>query len=298
MTSTGTRWPTFLVIGAYKSGTTAVHHALRSHPDVFVPELKEPNFFAFVDAPDPSNPAYQRAVRDEAAYTALFASAGAAKAVGEVSPEYLANPAAPAAMARRLPDVELLAILRNPVDRAWSDWLMYAREGREREEFAAAVALQDSRQRAGEPTGYYLSTGEYAEQLVRVLAHFPRERLHVWLYDDLEATPQRVMDEVFTAIGVDPHVTLPAVERHNVGGMPRSAQDRLLLRARNRLRPALRRLPLDGLRRRASVSLDERLLRPNIEPDVRAELVEHFRPDIERVQQLLNRDLSTWLRPT
>src|SRR4051812_29797455 len=81
-----TRWPTFLVIGAYKSGTTALHHALRGHPQVFVPERKEPSFFAFADAPDASNPAYGRSVHDEASYLAMFMGAGDARAVGEVSP--------------------------------------------------------------------------------------------------------------------------------------------------------------------------------------------------------------------
>jgi hypothetical protein len=298
VTAADARWPTFLVIGAYKAGTTALHHALRAHPDVFVPELKEPSFFAFVDAPDAKNPAFERAVHDESAYGALFAAAGGATARGEVSPEYLVNPAAPAAIARRVPDVQLIATLRNPVDRAWSDWLMYAREGRESDDFERALALQESRRRAGDPTGYYLATGEYADQLARFLEHFPREQLHVWLYDDLDADTDRVMGEVFTAIGVDPHVSSPPVERHNVGGVPTSTRDRVLLSTRARLRPMLRRLPLAGLRRRMSDTLDGRLQRPSIDPDVRSQLVEHFRPDIERVQQLIDRDLSAWLRST
>jgi hypothetical protein len=291
------RWPTFLVIGAYKAGTTTVHHALRAHPDVFVPLQKEPSFFAFADAPDPASPAYERAVRDEAAYTALFADAGTATAVGEVSPEYLVNPEAPAAIAQRCPNVELIAVLRNPVDRAWSDWLMYVRDGRERDDFARALTLQEQRQRAGEPTGHYLSTGEYADQLVRYLARFPREQLHVWLYDDLDSNPDRVMREMFTALGVDPHVSPTTAQRHNVGGVPSTVRDRVLLGARNRYRPVLRRLPLAGLRRRVSSTLDERLVRPSIDPDVRATLLEHFRQDIERVQELLDRDLSIWMRP-
>lgn len=274
-----------------------VHHALRAHPDVFVPEQKEPSFFAFVDEPDPANPTYERAVRDESSYTALFAGAGTASAVGEVSPEYLVNPAAPPAIACRIPNAQLITILRNPVDRAWSDWLMYVRDGREHEEFVRALELQEPRRRAGEATGHYLSTGEYADQLGRFLALFPREQLHVWLYDDLDSDPDRVIGEVFGAIGVDPDVRATTAERHNVGGVPSSTRDRVLLSARDRLRPVLGHLPLAGLRRRVSSTLDSRLERPTIDPDVRAKLVDHFRPDIERVQVLLDRDLSIWMRP-
>jgi hypothetical protein len=297
VTETEVRWPTFLVIGAYKAGTTTLHHLVRAHPDVYVPEQKEPSFFAFVDGGDPTNPAYERAVRDESAYTQLFADAGDARAIGEVSPEYLVNAAAAPAIASRLPAVQLIAVLRNPVDRAYSDWLMYVREGREPDDFARALELQAARREAGDATGHYVGTGEYAEQLARYVDLFPREQLHVWLYDELDADPSRVLREVFATIGVDPDVSPPQVQRHNVGGIPRSGADRLLLKTRDSLRPLLRRLPMSALRHRVSSNLEDRLVRPKIDPAVRAQLVEHFRPDIERLEVMLDRDLSAWLRP-
>jgi hypothetical protein len=284
------------VIGAYKSGTTALHHALRAHPEVFVPESKEPSFLAFADVPDPSNPAYSRAVRDEAAYLSLFRDAGSASAVGEVSPEYLLNPAAAESIARRIPDVTLLALLRNPVDRAFSDWVMYVRDGTERAEFARALEMQDERRRRGEPTGNYLGTGEYARQLSRYVERFPREQVHVWLYDDLVADPVRMMRQVFQALGVDPDVDVTLGD-HNVGSVPTSTRDRVLLSARTRLRPILGGLQLAGLRRRASRSLEGRLVHPEMERETRRMLVEHYRSDIEALQTLLGRDLSVWLQP-
>ncbi len=290
------RWPTFLVIGAYKSGTTTLHHLFRAHPQVFVPEFREPSYFAFADGPDPTNPTWGRAVREEADYRALFAAAGDATAVGEVSPEYLRTPAAAHSIARRIPDVTLLAVLRNPIDRAFSDWVMYRREGLDKLDFPAALDVQEERRARGEPTGFYLATGHYAEQLSHYVDVFGRERLHVWLYDDVSSDPRAAYAEMFTAIGVDPVVADLPLDWHNVGSVPASAQDRFAYAARARLRPLTSRLPLAGVRRRVSEKLEARMVRPSMDAATRAKLVAHFRPDIERLQRLLDRDLSTWLR--
>ena len=290
------RWPTFLVIGAYKAGTTTLHHVLRAHPQVFVPTRQEPSYFAFADRPDPRNPAWSKSVRDEASYRALFAEAGDAGAVGEVSPEYLFNPAASDAIARRLPEVTLIAVLRNPVDRAFSDWTMYRRDGVERLEFAEALAEQEARRARGEPTGNYLAAGAYADQLERYLSRFRPDQLHITLYDDVTADATAAYAAIFRALGVDPAAAPPVASVHNVGTVATSPVDQLAFRTRARLRPVARRLPLRGLRRRASAALDERLRRPTLDAAARARLVEYFSGDIERLQSLIGRDLSRWLR--
>jgi len=290
------RWPTFLVIGAYKAGTTSLHHVLRAHPDVFVPARREPSFFAFVDAPEPTNPAWASAVRDESEYLALFADAGSATAAGEVSPEYLLHHAAPQSIARRLPDVTLLAVLRNPVDRAFSDWVMYRREGQEKLTFEDALGVQEARQAVGDATGFYLATGQYADQIARYQDRFGRDQLHVWLYEDISTDPASAYAEMFAAIGVDPRPPQTVHEHHNLGAVPAGAVDRFAYSARTRLRPLTRRLPLAGVRRRFSSVLDERLVRPQLDASTRARLIEHFRADIERLQELIGRDLAAWLR--
>src|SRR4051812_27272699 len=226
----------------------------------------------------------------------MFAPAGGSVAAGEVSPEYLLHPAAAASIARRVPDVTLLAVLRNPVDRAFSDWVMYRREGTEKREFEAALDVQEERRRSGQPTGFYLTTGEYAEQVRRYVEVFGRDRLHIWLYEDVSADAERAYAEMFDVIGVDPAVPQQTREHHNLGAVPVGTRDRLAYSARTRLRPLTSKLPLTGARRRLSARLDERLVRPSLEPATRHRLVEHFRRDVESLQDLIGRDLSSWLR--
>jgi hypothetical protein len=101
---------------------------------------------------------------------------------------------------------------------------------------------------------------------------------------------------MFAAVGVDPNAPHLGSEHHNLGAVPVRAVDRIAYAARTRLRPVTRRLPFAGVRRRISGVLDERLMRPELDPETRAKLVVHFRADVERLQQLIDRDLSGWLR--
>src|SRR5919106_535618 len=230
--------PDFLVIGAYKSGSTALQEALRAHPDVFLP-AKGPSFFAFDEAATDDRPLPAGTVRDWDVYQALFAAAPAYAVRGEVSPEYLANPWACDRIRARVPEAKLVALLRNPVERAYSDWLMYVRDGLEQEDFATALDAQEERRRAGSPTGYYLETGFYGRQLRPYFGAFPRERIQVHLFEDFAADPGAVMRSLFVFLGVDPDRARVPERAVNVSGVPRNAAVAAAVRGGRRLAPFL-----------------------------------------------------------
>ena len=116
------RVPNFIVIGAARSGTTALYQYLRRHPDIFMSNIKEPNFFAFencsLDFEGPGAEFVNNSVASWDDYCALFANAPPGATIGEASPLYLWAPQAPACIKRRLPQVRLIAILRNPIEQA------------------------------------------------------------------------------------------------------------------------------------------------------------------------------------
>ena len=283
--------PNFLVIGAYKSGTTALQHALRGHPQVFIPERKGPVFFAFDGVPDDSNPAAARSVKTLEEYERLFEPATGEPAIGDVSPEYLANPNACGRIKARIPDAKLVAILRNPVERAYSDYLMYVRDGQEHADFAMALDEQDVRYAAGLPTGYYVRTGFFGRQLRAYFEAFPREQLQVHLFDDFARDPASVLAAMFEFLGVDPEAPAPAVERDNVSGIPRNAAVRTLIDTGRRLAPALP----GPVRRRAKGVLARGLDRPDLPAAERRRLVEIYRDDVGELEALLGRPLEHWL---
>lgn len=282
--------PEFLVIGAYKSGSTAIQEALRAHPQVFLP-AKGPSFFAFDEAPAIDRPLPPGTVRDWDAYRALFAPAPPDTVRGEVSPEYLANPWACGRIRARVPEARLVAVLRNPVERAFSDYLMYVRDGDERLDFAAALDEQEERRRAGSPTGYYLETGYYGRQLRPYFDAFPRGQIQVHLFEDFAADPDSVLEPIFAFVGVDPALGTTPERAVNVSGVPRNALVGAAVRGGKRMAPLLP----EAVRRRAKTALVRGLDRPDLEPELRARLVEVYREDVAELERLLERPLGHWL---
>ena len=274
--------PNFLVIGASRAGTTSLYHYLGAHPEIFVPAIKETNYFAHEGRRDERFPV----VRAEA-YAALFAGAGAARARGEVSPIYLTRSAVAAPrIARELPGVRLVASLRHPAERAFSNYLLQYRYGRDRRSVEEAF---------GSPDAYadYVREGGYAARVRDYAERFPRERIRILLFEDLGRDPGAALRDLFAFLGVDPDFRTDTSVRHNPGGVARRAWlNDLLLRAAPALGPHapawLRRL---GRRLRDANEAPP----PRLPPELRARLVAYYRVDVLALQDWLGRDLSAWL---
>jgi Sulfotransferase domain len=196
--------PDFLILGAQKAGTTALYSYLRRHPEITGPAFKEVSFFD------------RHYAHGERWYRAHFPIRRTG-IVGEASPSYLFHPLAPERVGAMLPEARLIAILRNPVDRAFSHYQHEVAFGREPLSFEDAVAREDERM-AGElermlaDPGYfsyawwnytYLARGRYAEQLERWLAVFPREQLRVLFTDELAEDTAATYRHVLSFLGVD-----------------------------------------------------------------------------------------------
>lgn len=299
--------PTFLVIGAMKAGTTSLEAYLAEHPEVFMSPVKEPNFFAFeghtlsfLDAHGQPSRLNWRSVTDIERYRALFAGADGHRAVGEISHWYLYHPDAAERIRSHLPDVRLIAVLRDPVERAYSEFLFHARDGRESEtSFAHALDLEEERIRRGCDDGRYVDRGLYHRQLARFYERFPSEQIRVYLFEDLRSAPEALFRDLFGFIGADPGVPVDTGTVRNVSGIPKREAVQRMLRAvawNPRLAGALKRTPLGRPLRRLHAGLQRwNLDRPAMEPEVRARLRAAFRPDVRRLQDLIGRDLGSWL---
>lgn len=298
------RLPNFLVIGAAKSGTTALWSFLRQHPQVFMPDLKEPHHFAF--EPDRAAPVFrgpgatiQRdAVTDSAAYRALFADAGQAEAVGEASALYLYLPDAAHRIRVAIPDARLVAVLRQPADRAFSSYLHLKRQGREpAPTFEAALERESARIADG--WGFlwrYRDLGHYPGQLRAYLDRFGSEQLLVHLYDDLLRDPLGVMQRTYAFLGIDASFAPDVSGRTNVGGVPRRGWRGRLLGRASPVRRAVSTVVPARLRRRAGALADRQALqREAIPPATRQRLTDEFRDEIQELAELLGRDLGAWL---
>jgi len=223
------RLPNFLVIGAMKAGTTSLHHYLAQHPDVFMLPQKETNFFAQESALCLRD----RTVTGKEEYAELFSGATSERVVGETSPAYLCVPDAPRRIAAMIPHAKLIAVLRNPIERAFSHFVMRRRQGKEtRTSFDEVIAVDDL-----DPMRSYKSRGFYGQHLSRYFEHFPREQIKVFLYEDLERDPMTIVQQILRFLDVDPQFVPDMSERHNVNP---PAEEKFTENARQQLRELYR----------------------------------------------------------
>lgn len=201
--------PDFLIAGAPKAGTTALYAALVRHPGLFLPMVKEPKFF-LSDGPPPRRggpgdaQTYQEHVWRRAGYEALFEPAPRGAVRGEATPFYLYDLEAHRRIHRLLPRVRLILVLRDPVDRAHSNWAHLRGAGLEREsDFVAACDLEPRRRAAGWAAfWHYVGLGCYGSQVAHLLSVFDREQVLVMRYRDLRDAPAATLDRVCAFLGV------------------------------------------------------------------------------------------------
>jgi hypothetical protein len=266
--------PNFFIIGAMRSGTTALSRYLGAHPEVFMAPEKEVHFFD------------RHHDRGLDWYRSRFAGAGDRPAVGEATQTYLYLPDVPARIAAVVPHGRLIAILRNPVGRAYSHYWMNRSLGTETEDFAEAVAHDPREAPAKNGPFPYLDRGRYLPQLQRVCEHFPREALHVLLLEDLIAAPGDTFGAVCAFLGID-----SGVRPENLG----TAINRHLEIRSIRVRDLGRRLPRP-LGRVVGRLNTKPVTYPPMDPGVRRELVAKMVGDNARLAAWLGRDLSVWDR--
>jgi len=298
-------FPNFLIIGAAKSGTSSLYMYLKQHPQVFMSPVKEPHFFSFNNqtkmTTGPGDPIHE-AITDFKEYEALFDGATTEKAVGEASTSYLYRPEAPERIHDVLPDVKLIAILRNPADRAFSAYMHVVRDQRETAKtFSEALALEKERKHAGwEPIWHFTSVGRYYEQLSRYYALFNRDQIRLFLYEDLAADQENLLREVYQFLNVNADFTPGSLVRYNVSGELRSKfMNRVikgLFHRPNPIRWLSRKIFPEKWRLNAATWVrHQNLLKRKFSPEVRRQLIETFREDILKLQDLINKDLSQWL---
>lgn len=291
--------PNFLVIGAFKSGTNSLYHYLEAHPQIFMCPANEPSFFAFEGKKMSGGRWAEGVVTDFEDYKKLFSGAAGRIAVGEVSPTYLVSLEAPGRIKHYLPDVKLIAILRHPVDRAYSQWQMEVRQGNEKtEDFAEAiktvkvVADGTSRRR-------FVAGSLYYQLLQKYYALFDPSQICVLLSDHLSTDREDLVKKMYEFLKVDSSFVPQNINvRFNEGGgVPRSRTGGFLLQKFFPALSGIKSLVPQGLREGFVGGVRRQLLvkPPELAPELRAELSVFFRDDILRLQDLIHEDLSMWL---
>jgi hypothetical protein len=267
--------PDFLYIGTSKAGSTWLFNALSVHPDVWLASNKGLYFF---DAHYDSGVDW---------YRGQFEGAEG-RTVGEFSHSYLSSPEAPARIAAYSSTMRLLVCLREPVDRAFSDYLDLAKNNAFTGSFTEAV----------EQYPRLLDRGRYATHLSRYLEHFPASQVHVGLFDDLKTGAQEYADGVYDFLGVDRIMLSPGDLRERMpAGRPRNAVAVGMAKRASRMAASV------GLRRwrskikrstavRSALYKQYRDDKPRLDPAIAADLRRDFTEEVARLDELLHRSVS------
>lgn len=294
--------PNFILIGAAKSGTTSFYNYVKQHPSVYVSPVAKTNFFVsnFINGKarnedlDFTSEQIQNlkfAVTTEESYQQLFQDIPAGKtALGEISPMYLNSFVAAQKIKSSNPNVKLIAMLRNPVDRAYSGYQMQLRQAGEERDFSSNL----------DPEEIYIRGGFYYDQLKRFFDVFDRSQIKIFLFEDFKQNPRQIIQEMFNFIGVDNSFSPNLETKFNQGGVPKSKG----------LYSLLFNSPLTAIAKKSLSPLIPQKIRLKLESNIKENLLSKpqamtletrkilqkiYRDDILKLEQLIEKDLQQWL---
>lgn len=298
--------PNFLIIGAPKAGTSSIYYYLKQHPQIYMSLIKEPHFFTLenqtVKFEGPGDQGrFEDAVTTFQEYCKLFEPRTTEIALGEASTTYLSSDRAPQRIKHYIPQVKLIAILRNPIDAAYSSYLHLLRDGDEEiGDFALALQAEEKRiQQNWEGLWHYKTRGFYYGQLKRYFDLFERKQLKVYLYEDFCANPLEIMRNIFQFLAVDSNFLPDLNQNYNVSARPKNLLLNQAIFKESSWKSAIKMLLPKAYRQSLSSKLKtwnyQNYEKPSMSIAVRQQLTREYTEDILKLQDLIQQDISAWL---
>lgn len=293
--------PDFLLVGAAKSGTTTLHNYLEYHPQIAMAKIKEPHFFSFYGR-STSVPAQNKVINDIGGYAQLFSSRKG-QLLGEASTTYLLHWEVTIDSIKKLYGekhqmIKVILQLRNPVERAFSHYNYLIRNGHEDMSFEQALLPHNIAERKKLRWGFdYLSPGLYAEAVMAFLETFPNTLL---VFSDELPDRNPLLNRVTNFLEINPFDfdKLPTIHANPSGRIAKGSVSNLLLRPSPIKSVVKSLLPSGAVRawkRRKEKGLHQVIEKQELQPDLRKQLVDYYTQDIKQLEEILQKDLSSWL---
>ncbi len=281
--------PNFFIIGVGKGGTTSLYKYLSSHPEIYMCPIKEPNYFAkdlykFHDCLDVQTP-----IKEFKDYIALFKNAKGKKAIGEASVSYLYSDVAPFEIKNLVPDAKIIIILRNPIERALSHFLMNLRDG---------LIVDTNFCKAIQKRPLYLKLGLYSKHIEKYFNVFNEDNVLILFYEDLKENPIDLLRKIFLFLGVSPEYLPGELNRWNASYIPKSLFiHKLIVNAQKRtanILPKTLKHVLKNMYIKFFVQKNPDNKYKSIE-GCREFLIEYYKDEIHKLSLLTKKDLNCWL---
>ena len=296
--------PDVLIVGAAKSGTTSLAFFLKQHPQIFMPR-KEPGFFAYFNEPNEAIPAgiRDRQITDFEEYSKMYENSGTERLICDASVAYLTRTPQTIANIKRVYGskykyLKIIMILRQPVERAFSHYLMFVKNGIEQLPFEEAIKESNVIARTSEQLGFdYLGNSLYFERVESFKREFPQCKIYIT--EDLK-NPDNLLKDMLDFIGISQNVNINTRVRLNPSGLPKNRKLISILHKRTGFKQFLKRVLPDrwqfGLIAAKSSLIARSVERVKIDPQLKSQLIiNRFSTDIHKTSSLIGRDLSSWI---
>ena len=279
--------PNFFIVGTPKGGTTSLFNYLEQHPEIFVPEVKEPHYFSM---PEVTKTYYKtQFITNEGDYKNLYAEAEGFKAIGDFSSSYLYHSDSAKKIKQFNPEAKIIVVLRNPWERSLSHYLMDYTQGYISVPLAKVL---DSPEEFPAYYQQYVSVSAYADQLRAYYEVFPKEHLLIVLSEDLFQHTQQELEKIFSFLGVEKSFVPKAEKAHNQYKQPRFAFVGKLKQSKA-LQAILKRTP-EGLKGfMGKILFDASKSKPDLLEE-RARLKKLLLPSVKATEKHIHKDLSHW----
>ena len=285
--------PNFIIVGAAKSGTTSLYHYLSEHPDVFMTNPKEVNYFSAEEITQQGLYYKDHKTLSFEAYKELFIGSEGFKAVGEGSVSYLFYPETPQKIHALLPDVKIIILLRNPIDRGFSHFLMDQRLGLVDLEYKDIIFNTKPHEKMHLYFQQYVELGLYFNQVKRYIDLFGKDRVKIYLNEDLRSDLGAVIDDLYVFLQLDKSEKPNLEKQHNTFTMPNNRLIAQLYKS-HFIRGALSKIVPEKLKEKALNTFFNKTEKPTLSDAERARLHEIYDEDIKQLALLIDRDLSHW----
>lgn len=282
------KFPNFFIVGAPKAGTTSLYSYLNKHPEVYMPlTIKEPDYFSHEEILKQDLYYNTTHITSKAQYEALFSGVGTQKAVGEASVSYLFYPGAAKKIHDFNPSAKIIIILRDPVERAYSHYLMDFRLGLIKDSFEEVVFRKSSSRYAKMYYQQVVLLGEYGDQVKRYINTFGNSQVKILLYDRLKAKPEYLMKEIFSFLEIDEGFEIDMSQKHNTYAAPKNRWVEKMYQMHH-LRSSISEVIPTTLKSVIRSSFFKEGKKPEMSMEAKEFLKVHYKKDVEIVRQITN----------
>jgi hypothetical protein len=286
--------PNFFIVGTPKAGTTSLYHYLEEHPDIYMSPLKETNYFSFDEIKSQGLFYNEEHISSLNQYQEQFRGAKDEKAIGEASVSYLYYPSVPLKIKEFNPEAKIIIVLRSPIDRGFSHYLMDKRLGFVNLSYEDIVWENTKHPQSKLYYQQYVDLGQYYEQVKRYIATFGEKQVKILFYDDVIKDIQNVIKQLYTFLDVDCTFSPNTCQQHNVYSSPKNFFIQKIY-AQKKIRTIAKLFFGENIQQQLKNHFF-RKDKPVLNEKLRLDLIDIYETNIYKTSALLKKDLTYWLQ--